>query len=65
MTDHLSLILNSKWYVVENDVIGGWAVSTVDKSVGDTDPRQYGVYIVGEVLSLDVAEHIVELHNRR
>jgi hypothetical protein len=63
--DHTKLILDAEWYVVENDVIGGWAISTVNKPVSEIDPRSYGVYIVGEMLSLDTANHIVELHNRR
>ena len=65
MVDHTKLILDAEWYVVENDVIGGWAISTVNLPVSGIDPRKYGVYIVGEMLSIRVAEHIVDLHNRR
>ena len=59
-------LLDTEWFVVENDEIGGWAVATVDASrTSEIDRRLPGVYVVAEVISLDVAEHIVYLHNVR
>lgn len=65
MTDHTRIILDAEWYVVQNDLIGGWAISTVDRPLSEIDFREHGVYVVGEVISLAIADHIAELHNRR
>lgn len=50
-------MLASRWYAVEDDLIGGWCVMPV--------PLQpsYGYPEVGSFLSKDIAEHITDLHN--
>lgn len=49
--------LNYKWYVRENDLIGGWCVMPLD------EPPSYGVAEVADFLTKECADHIAELHN--
>lgn len=50
-----------QWYVKPNDLIGGWCVMPMDSTPGDAP---YGVSEVADFCSKEVAEHIVELHNK-
>lgn len=55
---------NLKWYVVVNDLVGGWAVSHIDKPLSEQDARQ-GEGDIFDCCSRPVAEYIVLLHNTR
>lgn len=51
-------MINKKWYIVENDLIGGHAISPEDK------PTSEYPYTVADLLQDDdAAAHIVWLHN--
>ena len=65
MSEHTETMLDSEWFVVVDDLIGGWAVATVDKPLSEIDFRDPGVYVVAEMISKDVADYIVYLHEQR
>jgi hypothetical protein len=46
-----------RWFVVKNDMIGGWCVMPLD------EPPSYGVAPVAEFLSRECADHVAQLHN--
>lgn len=52
-------ILSSKWYAVQNDLIGGWCVNLTGKppSMGD------GGFEVADFVTETVAKHIVYLQD--
>lgn len=62
---HTEAMLTSEWFVVVDDLIGGWAVATVNKPLGDIDVRQLGVYVVAEMISKEIADYIVYLHEQQ
>ena len=49
--------LKSRWYVQENDVVGGYRVTTVDA------PPSTGAMELADFVNEEHAKHIVELHN--
>ena len=49
------------WWVVPDDVIGGWAIATTGYPV--SEQRPHGGWVVANFVSRDTAEHIVALHN--
>ncbi len=56
--------LTQKWYVVENDIVGGWAISPYDKPLSEhnttsSEPERY----IADAMSKRTAAHIVEIHN--
>lgn len=51
-------ILNRKWYVQPNDLIGGWCIMPVDA------PPSTGCVEIAGFISKDQALHIADLHNR-
>lgn len=51
------------WYAVENDLIGGWDVSTYDKPMSQHDTRA-GEHSIGSFLSEAHAKLIAELLNK-
>lgn len=55
-------MVNQIWYVVVNDLIGGWSIGNVDKPLLQHDMLN-GDRMIADVLSKELAEHIVELHN--
>lgn len=55
--------LNVKWYVVDDDVTGGWAVATVNEPVSQFLGYGYGRAVADGFFDRDHAEHVVELHN--
>jgi hypothetical protein len=55
-------LVNTSWYAVRNDTIGGWAVANVDRSVATHDMRR-GDVVVGDMLDEWFARYIVRLHN--
>ncbi len=64
--EHIEEMLDVEWFVVENDEIGGWDIATVDAEyTSQINRRQPGVFVVAECICLDVADHIVYLHNTR
>lgn len=52
------------WYVVVNDLVGGWAVSHVDKPLSEQDFRN-GEGDLFDCLTKELADYIVGLHNTR
>jgi hypothetical protein len=50
------------WYAVINDLIGGWAVSHINKPLSQQDYRK-GEGEIAAFCSESVAHHIVALHN--
>lgn len=56
--------LNVPWYVVVDDVVGGWAVATVDEPVSAfLGIRREGRAVADGFWDKDHADHVVELHN--
>jgi hypothetical protein len=53
---------NLKWYPVVNDLVGGWAVSHIDKPLSEQDPRK-GEGDIADSLTKEIAEYICLLHN--
>lgn len=51
-----------RWFAVVNDLIGGWAVSHVDKPLSQQDWEQ-GEGEIADFCTEAVARHIVDLHN--
>lgn len=49
--------INYRWYVKENDVIGGWCVMPID------EPPSWGISAVANFISKDCAQHVTNLHN--
>lgn len=56
-------LMREKWYVLEDNEIGGWAVANAD--VGFTSNLNYtnDDRSVAGFVSKEHAEHIVQLHN--
>lgn len=50
-------MLETRWYVQPEDLIGGWCITVVDM------PPSAGFPSVADFLSKAAAEHIVSLHN--
>lgn len=50
-------MLEARWYVQPDDLIGGWCITVVDM------PPSVGFPSVADFLSKAAAEHIVALHN--
>ena len=55
-------LLKLKWYVVVNDLIGGYAISHINKPLSEHNYKA-GEGELGDFLTQEIAEHIVELHN--
>lgn len=56
-------LMTQRWYPVEDDTIGGTALSTVDKPVREHEYHK-GEVPVGNFLDRTVAEYIAKLHNK-
>lgn len=54
-------VLSVQWYAVINDLVGGWAISTVDKPLAEHDFSKD--LVVGDFLTEEIARYIVNLHN--
>lgn len=63
--EHTEAMLNAEWFVVLDDLIGGWAIATVDKPMSGINFRDRDVYVVAEMLSKDMAEYMVYLHEKQ
>jgi hypothetical protein len=58
-----SEFIRKKWYVVVDDVVGGWAISSIEKPVSLMDYNKFERrWIVAD--GKEIANHIAELHNR-
>jgi hypothetical protein len=55
-------LLFEPWYVVEDDVVGGWAIAMVNKPLSEILGREP---VIGEMLTKELANYIVTLHNYR
>lgn len=55
--------LNVPWYVVVDDVVGGWAVATVDEPVSAFLGYGEGRAVADGFWDKDHAEHVTRLHN--
>jgi hypothetical protein len=51
-----------KWYAVPDDLIGGWAVSHVDKPLSEQDAKA-GEGEIASFMDQQAAEYIANLHN--
>jgi hypothetical protein len=56
-------LLETRWYAVDNDLIGGYAVATVDKPESEHNVYEAD-YTVGTFMTKRCAEHIADLHNQ-
>ena len=56
MTDPMS----KPWFVVVDDLIGGFAVSNVDKPTSEIDRPDL---VITDFIDEAAARHVVELHN--
>lgn len=54
---------NCHWYVVVNDLIGGWSVATANKPESQQNVYE-GEYEIATFVIKEVAEHMVKLHNQ-
>ena len=61
---HVRELLEQRWYVVVNDVVGGWSVSNVDKPISQQDPKN-GEWEIADFVDHEEAEAIVAEHNMR
>lgn len=52
-----------RWFVVRNDTVGGWAVSTFDAPVSVLDSRGGGELVADLIGDQATAVYIVEMHN--
>jgi hypothetical protein len=56
--------LQQRWYVVVNDLLGGWAVSNVDKPVHALMFPPHGEeYMIADMMDQRTAQHVRDLHN--
>jgi len=56
-------ILEARWYVLRNDLIGGWAVATCEAEALSECPARLGCCVVADLFTESVAHYIVDLHN--
>jgi hypothetical protein len=60
-----SPFLEQRWYVLVDDLVGGYAIANVDKKrVSALDWRQSEITI-GEFFSEELATYVVKMHNLR
>lgn len=55
----LTAFLDSRWYPMPDDLIGGWCIMPLPH------PPSMNIPPIGEFLSQPIAEHVAELHNTR
>lgn len=55
-------LLNVQWYPVVNDLIGGWAVASVDEPCSKLD-YENGEHEIADFAVEQIAKHIANLHN--
>lgn len=59
----LDRALFERWYIVPNDVVGGWSIAMVDQPMSEIVGRE--PVLVDDVTSFEVAAYIVGLHHYR
>lgn len=55
--------LEQKWYVVLDDLVGGWAVANVDKPLSAHNYEKGERHWI-ECFTKELAEYLVEFHNK-
>lgn len=55
--------LEQRWFILKDDIVGGWAIANVDKHLVSALDWKQGDTTVGEFISLEVAQHIASRHN--
>lgn len=56
-------LLHQRWYILIDDLVGGWSVANVDKGrVSEPDWAQ-GEVTVADLISEEIAHYIVKRHN--
>jgi hypothetical protein len=58
-----TVLVGVPWYVVPDDLVGGWAIATADLPTSRL-PGPNGERMIGDALTRGLAEHVVALHNR-
>lgn len=53
--------ITQEWYVVNNDIIGGWSVSNVNKPISEHEPDK-GECDWIDTVTEEIAKYIVEIH---
>ncbi len=59
----LSEMQDCYWYAVENDLIGGYSVATVNKPESQLNVFN-NEFVVGTFMTQELASHIAEAHNK-
>jgi predicted acetyltransferase len=65
VNEYFESVVEQEWFVVVDDLIGGFAISTVDKPLSEIDFADRSVFVVAEVLSKELGDYIVYLHEQR
>lgn len=55
--------INHEWFPVVDDLVGGWAVATVDRPLSEIDPTNRRHAAVACFVDERHARHIAGLHN--
>jgi hypothetical protein len=61
--ESISSFLKKKWYVVVDDVVDGFAISSTDKPLSEHNYRRGERHWI-EVAAKEIADYIVISHNR-
>jgi hypothetical protein len=56
-------LLYERWYVISNDVVGGWSIAAINKPVSEIIGLEH--IIADDVLTQEIASYIVAVHNYR
>ncbi len=59
----LSEMQDCYWYAVENDLIGGYSIATVNKPESQMNVFD-DEFVVGAFMTHDLAQHIADIHNQ-
>lgn len=65
MTDYFEYVIEQEWYTVVDDLVGGFAIATVNKPLSEIDFRDRSVFVVADMLSKELADYVVYLHETR
>lgn len=55
--------LFTRWYVVADDLVGGWAITMVDQPLSEIMGKE--PVLMDGIISFEVASYIVALHHHR
>lgn len=56
-------LLYERWYVIPNDVVGGWSIATTNKPLSQIMGLE--PVVADDVLTQEIANYIVAVHNYR